>query len=143
MADALVVGSASRFGSAVLGAALMGLAGWLAIRNLSLPGDEGWFFWLPVTLLLLTLGVLCWWFTLSGDQATSRAAIRATWRGGWIVGWIGLGIGMVGPLVFSPKANLGPLLGVLVTGPLGFVVGVVGAAVVRALKGGGERIPME
>lgn len=41
-------------------------------------------------------------------------------------------MGLIGPLVFYPKSNLGPLLGILVTGPLGFVIGVIGSVIVRA-----------
>ncbi len=33
--------------------------------------------------------------------------------------------GFLGPLVLSPKASLGPLLGILLTGPLGFVLGAL------------------
>jgi hypothetical protein len=49
---------------------------------------------------------------------------------GWVLGAIGLGLGFVGPLVMNPKANLGPLLGILITGPFGFVLGALGAALV-------------
>jgi hypothetical protein len=52
-----------------------------------------------------------------------------------MVGGVGLAIGFVGPLVLYPKASLGPLLGILATGPLGFVVGALGAGVVRAVQG--------
>ena len=82
-------------------------------------------------LWFLTMSLLCWWSALSGHQATSRAGIRASWRAGWIVGAAGRAIGFVGPLVISPKASLGPLLGILLTGPLGFVVGALGAGVLR------------
>jgi hypothetical protein len=81
------------------------------------------------------MSVLCWWSALLGHQAASRANIRASWRAGWIVGGVGLAIGFVGPLVIRPNASLGPLLGILLTGPLGFVVGVLGAGVVRAARG--------
>jgi len=136
MADPPLTGSvARRLGTAALGAALAGFAGWLALRNLRLSTREGWIFWVPATLWLLTMSVLCWWFTLSGDQAASRASIRASWRAGWIVGAVGLAIGFVGPLAISPKASLGPLLGILLTGPLGFVVGALGAGVVRVAQG--------
>lgn len=126
---------AINLGTASLGVALTGLAVWLALRNLRLPTRDGWIFWVPVTLWLLTMSVLCWWSALSGHQAASRASIRASWRAGWRVGAVGLAIGFVGPLVLSPKANLGPLLGILLTGPLGFVVGALGAGVVRAAQG--------
>lgn len=45
---------------------------------------------------------------------------------GWTVGAIGLALGVAGPLLLYPKAGLGPLLGILMTGPLGFVLGVIG-----------------
>ena len=136
MADTPATGwVASRLGTAGVGAALTALAAWIALRNLGLPTRDGWVFWVPLTLWLLTMSVLCWWSTLLGHQAASRANIRASWRAGWIVSGVGLAIGFVGPLVIRPNASLGPLLGILLTGPLGFVVGVLGAGVVRAARG--------
>jgi hypothetical protein len=75
------------------------------------------------------------WSVLLGDRPASRAGIQASWRVGRMVGGIGLAIGFVGPLVIYPKANLGPLLGILLTGPLGFVMGALGAGLVRAAQG--------
>jgi hypothetical protein len=121
---------ARRLGSAALGAALIGFAGWIALRNLGLPIHDG-IFWVPITLWLITMGLLCWWAALGGDQPASRARIGASWRAGWLVGAAGLAIGFVGPLVLTPKASLGPLLGILLTGPLGFVLGALGRAVVH------------
>jgi hypothetical protein len=126
---------AGRVASAGIGAALIGAAAWLTLRNLSLPTQDGWMFWVPVTLWLLTMGVLCWWSALSGHRTASRTRIQSSWRLGWIIGGVGLAIGFVGPLVVDPKASLGPLLGILVTGPGGFVVGALGAAVMQAAQG--------
>jgi hypothetical protein len=119
----------------------MGLAAWIAWSNLSKPtygGSvlDGWIFWVPVTLWLLTMALLCWWSALAGPDG--RVAVQASWRSGWIVGAIGLAIGFVGPLLISPKASLGPLLGILMTGPLGFVVGALGAQAVRGFAGRGS-----
>jgi hypothetical protein len=136
MADAPAnVSVASRLGMAILGGALGGFAVWLTLRNLSLSTHSGFIFWVPITLWLLTMGVLCLWSAVLGEQPASRASVGASWRMGWIVGGVGLAIGFVGPLVIYPKSNLGPLLGILLTGPLGFVVGAVGAGVVRAAQG--------
>ncbi|MGH3055198.1 MAG: hypothetical protein ACRDL7_09505, partial [Gaiellaceae bacterium] len=44
-------------------------------------------------------------------------------RGGLIVGAIGFAIGFFGPLIWAPGANQGPLLGIFITGPIGFVAG--------------------
>jgi hypothetical protein len=133
MAAARFTGSVvRRLGSAGVGAALAGLAAYIALRNLRLPTHDGWIFWVPLTLWLLTMSVLCFRSSLFGHQAASRASIRASWRAGWIIGVVGLAIGFIGPLVIYPKASLGPLLGILLTGPLGFVVGALGAGLVRA-----------
>ena len=121
--------SARRLGSAAWGAALIGLAGWIAVNNLRLPDQGGWAFWVPIASWLVTMGLLCWWAALGGRQPTTRTRIGASWRWGWILGGIGLGFGFVGPLLIDPKANLGPLLGILITGPAGFVLGALGAAV--------------
>jgi hypothetical protein len=40
------------------------------------------------------------------------------------VGTIGFAAGFFGPVILTPEANQGPLLGIFVTGPLGFVVGL-------------------
>jgi len=122
-----------RLGAAVIGTALAGLAVWIAMRNLSLPTQDGWIFWVPIVLWLLTMSLLCWSVVANGQAR--RASVRSSWLAGWTVGGIGLLLGFVAPLVVSPNANLGPLLGILLTAPLGFVVGAIGAGVVRAAKG--------
>jgi hypothetical protein len=122
---------ARRLGSAGLGAALMGLAGWLALRNLSLPSNDGWIFWVPIASWLVTMALLCWWSALDGHQRDSGARIRASWRAGFLVGGVGLALGFFGPLVLTPKASLGPLLGILLTGPVGFVLGALVGAVIQ------------
>jgi len=39
-----------------------------------------------------------------------------------LIGFIG---GYVGPVILTPEANQGPLLGIFITGPLGFLLGLV------------------
>lgn len=135
MADALSTSLvAHRVGSAAAGSALAYGAVWLGLRNLGQTGIKAWIFWVPVTLLLVTIGALCWWFTLRGHFPESRAAIRESWRGGWLVGGVGFAVGFIGPLVIWPDANLGPLLGILVTGPVGFVLGALGAVLLRKVR---------
>ena len=118
-----------RLGRSVLGAALIGIAGWITLRNLRLPNNDGWFFWAPIASWLVTMGLLCWWAALAQQPAT-RARIGASWRAGWILGAAGLALGFVGPLLVTPKANLGPLLGILITGPGAFVLGALATALV-------------
>jgi hypothetical protein len=49
--------------------------------------------------------------------------------GAIVLGGIGFVLGFFGPLLFTPEANQGPLLGIFITGPggavLGFAVGIV------------------
>jgi hypothetical protein len=48
-----------------------------------------------------------------------------TLLGALIVGDIGFTAGFFGPIIFTPKSNQGPLLGIFFTGPLGFVAGAI------------------
>jgi uncharacterized membrane protein YeaQ/YmgE (transglycosylase-associated protein family) len=43
--------------------------------------------------------------------------------GALLVGALGFLCGFFGPLIFTPEANQGPLLGIFITGPLGAVLG--------------------
>ena len=42
-----------------------------------------------------------------------------------ILGAIGFAGGFFGPIIFVPDANQGPLLGIFITGPAGFVGGLI------------------
>jgi hypothetical protein len=46
--------------------------------------------------------------------------------GAFGLGGIAFAAGFFGPILLAPDANQGPLLGIFITGPLGFVVGAVG-----------------
>jgi hypothetical protein len=56
---------------------------------------------------------------------------------GRLVGAVAFVAGFVGPLIATPASTLGPLLGILITGPLGFVVGALGGFVVHKLRAPG------
>lgn len=43
-----------------------------------------------------------------------------------IVGGFGFLLGFIGPMIFAPGANQGPLLGIFITGPIGFMLGMIG-----------------
>jgi len=51
-----------------------------------------------------------------------------------ISGVISFLLGFVGPMFLSPGANQGPLLGIFITGPLGFIAGLVTAIIYWAFK---------
>ena len=50
-----------------------------------------------------------------------------------LLGGTGLAAGFFGPLTFVPDANQGPLLGLIVTGPAGFVLGIIIGVLFRFL----------
>jgi hypothetical protein len=57
-----------------------------------------------------------------------------TLAGATILGAIGFGtvtfaLGFFGPILLTPDANQGPLLGIFITGPVGLVAGGIGGAV--------------
>jgi hypothetical protein len=80
------------------------------------------------------LGWLAWWFALRGDRAEHRARMRLALLGGFVLGGIGFVLGFFGPLVVAPDANQGPLLGIFITGPAGFVVGTLVGTFVHDCK---------
>jgi hypothetical protein len=129
MTTAPTSGITRRLAAAAVGGALIAGASWLTLRNLQLSAYDGWQFWVPIVLCLVTMGLLSWWTALQADDPASRGRIRSSWRAGWRVGAVGLALGFVGPLVVFPEGNLGPLLGILITGPAGFVLGALGGAV--------------
>lgn len=50
---------------------------------------------------------------------------------GWglAFGFFGFAAGFLGPMLLHPEANQGPMLGIFLTGPIGFALGLVfGAA---------------
>jgi len=55
--------------------------------------------------------------------------IVLTW--GLVLGAIGFIGGFFGPMIFTREANQGPMLGIFITGPLGFLSGAaIGTAIV-------------
>ena len=46
-----------------------------------------------------------------------------------VVGALGFCGGFFGPLIFTPEANQGPLLGIFITGPLGFMGAGIGGLI--------------
>jgi uncharacterized membrane protein len=94
---------------------------------------------LILTALLFALPVLFW-------GAVALAVLfgpvrHRFWRGErWygfaaFVGVLAFGAGFFGPMLLSPQANQGPLLGLLITGPLGLAVGVVWGLLRSARRG--------
>jgi hypothetical protein len=58
--------------------------------------------------------------------------LNSMFRWAVILGVIGFLGGFIGPMIFTPGANQGPVLGIFITGPLGVVIGAI-VGVVKAL----------
>ena len=81
--------------------------------------------WIPsVISLLCALGVGRYVWTKLGSAPHELMA--STLLGAVVLGAIGFCGGFFGPIFFTPEANQGPLLGIFITGPLGFLLGAVG-----------------
>jgi hypothetical protein len=94
-----------------------------------------------VILFLLHLPI---WPAIVVALAAAAAASRYVWThtatlepglfgsivlGALGTGGVGFAGGFFGPIILTPSANQGPLLGLFVTGPLGVVLGAVGGAI--------------
>jgi uncharacterized YccA/Bax inhibitor family protein len=72
-----------------------------------------------------TAAIICWWVALFYQREESRIRINLTFRGGIIVGGISFLAGFLGPIILTSQANQGPLVGIFITGPVGFVLGII------------------
>ncbi len=63
------------------------------------------------------------WQRLKSSE--SGGLLTSIVTGAFTLGAIGFVGGFVGPLIFTPEANQGPLLGIFITGPGGFALGAV------------------
>lgn len=84
--------------------------------------------WLATLAALVTataLAGLVW----SGMGGGAQGVMRTTFTWSAVLGAIGFSGGFFGPMIFTPDANQGPLLGLFITGPLGCVLGAAGGLV--------------
>lgn len=89
---------------------------------------------ISLSLSTLTLGSILLWFALGGASPAQRRRIAFAVLGGCIVGGIAFIAGFAGPLLFWPDSNQGPLIGIFVTGPLGFVAGCLGGTLLSGRR---------
>ena len=85
------------------------------------------------------VGAACVVWTLAASSHPGLG--RAVTFGALITGAIAFAAGFFGPILLTPGANQGPLLGIFITGPLGLVLGALGGAIywmVRRDRGTGD-----
>jgi hypothetical protein len=91
-------------------------------------------FWAGFILSFFAAASLCWWFAFRGHVALDRVLMLHALVGGVVIGGISFIAGFVGPMIFMPKSNQGPMLGIFITGPLGFAAGAVIGLIVGVVR---------
>ena len=76
-------------------------------------------------MFLLILVVLVALLVRYGVGTRTKALLREAFRPALLLGGIGFIAGFVGPMIFMPGANQGPMLGIFITGPAGFALGLI------------------
>ncbi|HEY6859360.1 MAG TPA: hypothetical protein VI358_06200 [Pseudolabrys sp.] len=69
-------------------------------------------------------------------RASERDKLKRTLLIGLVVGALAFAAGFISPIIITPEANQGPLLGIFITGPAGFVFGCVAVSFGRGSYGG-------
>ena len=87
-------------------------------------------FWMSRIISLL-VGAAVAWYVWTHAVSFQASPVSSVLMGAFVVGGIGFSAGFFGPLLFAPSgaANPGPLLGLFITGPAGFLLGAVGGFV--------------
>ena len=75
-------------------------------------------------LIAIALSIFVWKNTLT----ILNSLLSYVVLGGIFVGLVGFSIGFFGPIIFNFGGNQGPLIGILFTGPIGIVLGMIGGA---------------
>jgi hypothetical protein len=88
--------------------------------------------------LLVLIGAVLLNYGAFGDRW--RGTVGRAVRPALIVGAIGFAVGFFGPMILKPDANQGPMLGIFITGPLGFLIGLI-YGIVREGKRTGSSSP--
>ena len=111
----------------------------LAVRLLALlvvvPSTYCYIYWMVFSLIpvgyqdwISLLGsLLCalgaGWYVWAKLGSVSANLASCIFSGALLLGGVGFSAGFFGPIIFSPGANQGPLLGLFITGPMGFLLG--------------------
>jgi len=88
--------------------------------------------WLPVTIALgaaeATAALMVFWFAALGHVPGERAMFTRVLLVGVTIGAVAFVAGLVGALLYAP-GNQSPLVGIFMTGPIGFAAGCAAAFV--------------
>jgi len=113
------------FLSVLVGIATYYFVFWVPFSLIAFPGS--WLIAIPASIVCgIGTGKYVWRAT---ESSNAGGLLYLTLGGALVIGGISFVAGFFGPMIFAPDANQGPLLGLLITGPLGFVLGGVGGLV--------------
>lgn len=87
---------------------------------------------LPVmvaTLAAVFLAVAVARFVWRRSASVPGGLASSVVTGALVIGAVGFVAGFFGPMVFTPGANQGPMLGIFLTGPVGFLLGAIAGGV--------------
>src|SRR6188508_370092 len=96
-------------------------------------------YWVPFAFIHIPWGIAAFlsyagamaagWFAWTRTASVNPTLTRSIGYWALVVGAIGFIGGFFGPMIIVPGANQGPLLGILITGPLGVLIGAIGGLV--------------
>jgi hypothetical protein len=109
------------FLSVLVGIATFYFVFWVPFSLIAFPGS--WLIALPASIWC---GFVTGKYVWRPTESSNGGLLYSTLGGALVVGGISFAAGFFGPMIFTPEANQGPLLGLLITGPLGFLLGGVG-----------------
>ena len=113
------------FLSVLVGIATFYFVFWVPFSLIAFPGS--WLIAIPASIGCgIATGKYVWRAT---ESSNAGGLAYSTLGGAFIVGGVAFAAGFFGPMIFTPESNQGPLLGLLITGPLGFVLGGVSGLV--------------
>lgn len=122
--------STSRAVAGLFGALFAAYAIWYIAKLFGGVGISKNWVVLPIPLFALAISALLLLFSTLAGSTDGKRRLKAALVGGVIVGGAAFLVGFVGEIVFMPDANQGPLIGIVVTGPLGFILGSIAGAFV-------------
>ena len=77
------------------------------------------------SLVLAVWALFGWGFVFGGSRPEVQRRMASALFAAVVIGGVCFLAGFVGPMIFAPDANQGPLLGIFFTGPLGFTFGLI------------------
>ena len=122
----------------LLGGIFFGIHGCLLFPWLPIPGRQSWgIFQLPLSGASLSASFLAFWVAFHLDRSRERTAAIYGAISGMSLGAVATVGGMIWGI--STQLNLAPIVGIFITGPIGFIIGAVSGFAVGWFRGPSTR----